>query len=108
MYNLTEYSDNYSKISGSSWQYHKDEPFIDNDGAIIDVPDDLDNTSFKYKQKITGQTGNNEIKDVQIMVSLKCLSNFWGTLEMLLINCEINILLTWSDKCIILIRTGDN
>ena len=98
MYNLTEYSDNYSKYL----EVHG------NTINIIDVPDDLDNTSFKYKQKITGQTGRNGIKDVQIMVSLKCLSNFWGTLEMLLINCEINILLTCSDKCIILTRTGDN
>ena len=35
-------------------------------------------------------------KDVQIMVPLKYLSNFWRTLEMLLINCE-----SWSANCII-------
>ena len=35
------------------------------------------------------------------MVPLKCLSNFWRALEMPLINCEINIFLTWSEECII-------
>ena len=46
MYNLIEYSDNYSKTSGSLWQYYRDQPFINND-IIIDVPDDPDSTSFK-------------------------------------------------------------
>ena len=36
MYNLTEYSDNYSKTSGSLWQYCKDMPTVDNNDAIID------------------------------------------------------------------------
>ena len=72
---------------------------------MIDITDDPDSVSFKYEQKVTGQTGNDGTKDVQIMVPLKYLSNFWRTLEMSLINCEINILLIWSDKCIIV--TGD-
>ena len=63
MYNLIEYSDNYLKKSWSLWQYYRDEPFIDSDGDI-DIPDDPDTTSFNYKQKITGQTGNNARKDV--------------------------------------------
>ena len=49
---------------------------------------------LKQRQKMTGQTGNNETKDVQIMVPLKYLSNFWRTLEMALINYEINLFLT--------------
>ena len=43
---------------------------------------------------MTSQTGNNGTKNVEIMVSLKYLSNFWRSLEMSLINCEINLLLT--------------
>ena len=35
------------------------------------------------------------------MVPLKYLSNFWRTLKMLLINCEINLILTWSTNCVI-------
>ena len=78
MYNLIEYSDNYSKTSGSLWQYYKDEP-----------NDNLANSeSFKSKVKITGSTpAGGSTKDVKIIVLLKYLSNFWRTLEMLLINC---------------------
>ena len=54
MYNLMEYSDNYSKTPGSLWQYYTNEPFINNNGAIIDVPDDSDSASFKSKQKVMG------------------------------------------------------
>ena len=61
--------------------------------------------SFKFKAKITGQTGNNGTKDVEIMVPLKYLSNFWRTLEMPLINCEVNLILTWSSTCVV-IATG--
>ena len=55
---------------------------------IIDVPDDPDNVSFKSKQKITDKTGKDGIKDVQIMVPWKYLSNLCRTLEMSLINCD--------------------
>ena len=50
---------------------------------------------------MTGQTGDDGTKNVEIMVPLKYLSNFWRTLEMLLINCEINLILTWSINCVI-------
>ena len=92
MYNLIEYSDNYAKTSGSLWQYFQDE--LDND---------LENSeSFKFKIKITGKTLNNgNEKDVEIMVPLKYLSNVWRTLEMPLINCEVNLILTWSSTCVI-------
>ena len=49
---------------------------------------------FKFKERIRGQTDNNSIKDVEIIVPLKFLSNFWSTLEMSLINSEINLFLT--------------
>ena len=35
------------------------------------------------------------------MVPLKYLSNFWRTLEMPLINCEVNLILTWSSTCVL-------
>ena len=50
---------------------------------------------------MTGQNGDNGTKNVEIMVPLKYLSNFWRTLEMPLINCEISLLLTWSASCVI-------
>ena len=52
------------------------EPFIKNNDVIIDVLDDPDSASFKSKQKITGQTGNDRTKEVQVMVPLKYLSKF--------------------------------
>ena len=76
MYNLIEYSDNYSKTSGSLWQHYKDVP--DNNLANPE--------SFKYKVKITGNTSaDGNTKDAEIVVTLKYLSNFWPTLEMPLI-----------------------
>ena len=35
------------------------------------------------------------------MMALKYLSNFWRTLKISLINCDINLILTWSDKCML-------
>ena len=99
MYNLIEYSDNYAKTTGSLWQYFRDEP--------VDDDDIEDSKPFKFKTKITGKAPNdgNE-KDVEIMVQLKYLSNFWRTLEMPLINCEVNLILTWSSTCIITESNG--
>ena len=91
MYNLIEYSDNYSKTSGSLWQYCIDIPTLTN-GNIVEFNGANATDSFNFKAKITGQTGNNaRIKGTEIMVPLKDLSNSWRTLEMPLINCEINL-----------------
>ena len=59
MYNLIEHSDNYLKTFGSLWQYYRDEPFTDNNGDVIDIPDDPDTTSFNYKRKITENKQSN-------------------------------------------------
>ena len=88
MYNLIEYRVNFSKTSGSLWQYCKDIPALDADGDIVDFNGANATDSFNFKAKIAGQTGNNGgIEDVEIMVPSKYLSNFWRTLEMPLINC---------------------
>ena len=92
MYNFIEYSDNYSKTSGSLRQYYKDEP---NDNLA-------DSESFKPKVKITGKTpADGNTKNVEIIVPLKYLSNFWRTLEIPLIDSEVNLILTWSRDCVI-------
>ena len=52
---------------------------------------------------MTGQTDDNgEMNNVEIMVPLKYLSNSQRTLEMPLINCEVNLILTWSIDCVII------
>ena len=82
MYNLIEYSDNYEKTTGSLWQYSKDIPARNDSNEITVFTRNNLTNSFNFKVKFTGQTGNNGTKDVEIMVPLKHLSNFWRTLEM--------------------------
>ena len=78
MYNLIEYSDNYSDTSGSLWDFKRDE-IINN----ADLTNDNNSPSFKYKASIIGNTENNGIKNgVKIAIPLKYLSNFWRSLEM--------------------------
>ena len=108
MYNLIEYSDNYAKTTGSLWQYCKDIPARNANGEIIIFAGNNTTDSFKFKAKITGQTGNGGTKGVEIMVPLKYLSNFWRTLEMPLINCEVNLILTWSSNCVFIATTVPN
>ena len=87
MYNLIVYCNNYTKTSGSSWQYHKDIP---NDNITIS------------EVKITGRTPtDSDRKDIEIAVSLKYLSKIWRTHEMSLINYEVNPIITWSVNCVI-------
>ena len=95
---MIEYNDNYSKTSGRFLQYYKDDP-----------NDNIENSeSFKSKIKIRGKTANNgNTKDVEIIVPLKYLINFWRTLEMLLINFEVNLILTWSKNCVITNSEGE-
>ena len=83
MYNLIEYSDNYSKTSGSLWQYCKEIQAVNNDGDIIDFNGVNATDSFNFKTNVTGQAAANNNNDniarrvnVEIMVPLKCLSNF--------------------------------
>ena len=103
MYNLIEYRDSYAKTTGSLWQYCKDIPARSNaNNAIIIFSEDNITDSFKFKAKITGQTGNDGTKDAEIMVPLKYLSNFWRTLEMPLIKCEVNLILTWLSRCVVI------
>ena len=92
IYNLIKGSANYSKPSGSSWQYSRDEA-----NATL-----AKSESFNFKARKTGSARDiNNTKDVKIAVPLKYLSNFWRTLEVLLINCEINLITAWSENCVI-------
>ena len=109
MYNLLEYSDNYSKISGSLWQYCREVLAVNDDENTQDFNGANAIDSFNFKSKITRQTvadnnnGNIDGRvDVEIMVSLKYLSNFWRTLEMPLINCDVELILDWSANYVII------
>ena len=102
MYNLIEYSDNYAKTTGSLWQYCKDIPARNNNNQIVNFTANNPTDSFNFKAKITSQTDDDGTKGVEIMVPLKYSSNFWRTLEMPLINCEVNLILTWSSDCVLI------
>ena len=106
MYNLIEYSDNYAKTTGSLWQCSKNIPARNDNNEITVFTRNNLTDSFNFKAKITGQTDDDGTKDVEIMVPLKYLSNFWRTLEMPLINCEVSLILTWSSTCV-LAAVGD-
>ena len=101
MYDLSQYNKNYNKTTGNLWNYYRDEP---NSGAIRNINYSIkDLKSFNYKTSITGKLeGNNVEKDyVKIVVPLKYLGNFWRTLDVPLINCEVSLNLTWSENCVI-------
>ena len=64
--------------------------------------------SFDYKTNITGKLdGNDTEKKVEIVVPLKHLSNFWRTLDIPLLNFEINIILTWSENCVLISKAKE-
>ena len=97
MYNLIEYSDNYSDTSGNLWQFKRDE-IINN----ANVTNHNNAPSFKYKSNIIGNTENNGRKvGVKIAASLNYLSNFWRSLEMPSINWKVELSLKWTENCII-------
>ena len=102
------YNDNYSKTSGSLWQHCKEIPAVNNPGNIIDFNGANTTGSFNFKTEITGQTNNDGIFNAEIMVPLKYLTHFWRTLEMPLINCEVELILDWSANCVIIYTNVNN
>ena len=101
MYNLIECSKNDRKKTGSLWNYYRDEP---NSGAVGNINYSIkDSKSFDYKTSITGKLEGINVgkNDVETVVLLKYLSNFWRTLDIPLINCEVSLTLTWSEYCVI-------
>ena len=88
MYNLLEYSKNYRKTTGSLWNYYRDEP---------STPPSSNSESFKYKTSIVGETpeDNDSLTGAKDVIPLKHLSNFWRSLNIPLINCEVELILTW-------------
>ena len=97
MYNLIEYSNNYSDISGRLWNFKRDE-IVNN----ADVINDDNAPSYKYEANLISNIENNGTKNgVKIAGPLKYLSNFWRSLEMPLINCKIELSLRWIENCVL-------
>ena len=103
MYNLIEYSANYSDTFDSLWQFKRDEIRGDVD-LTVDAEHIPNNSSpFKYKSSfITNRNG------AKIAVPLKYLTNFWRSLEMLLINCKVELSLKWNENCMLFSKEGNS
>ena len=97
VYNLIEYSNNFSDTSGSLWPFERDESPLTNDGNPNNVSVN-NSTYFKNISSLIGEStaaNNNRVfKNVEIAVPLKYLSNFWIFIEILLVNCKIHLELT--------------
>ena len=113
MYNLLEYSKNYRKTIGSSYNYYRDELSDDADDNNFDNIKIVNSNTFKYKNKITGNTYNvnagaqgydvnkNGTQEVELAIPLKYLGNFWRALNIPLISCEVSLELKWDKNCVI-------
>ena len=111
MYNLLEYSKNYRKSTASLWNYYRDEP---------NNPLSSNCESFKYKTSIqvntynvgVGEEGYDANKvgkiETEVVIPLKHLNNFWNSLNIPLINCEVELILIWCKKCVLADMTRRN
>ena len=103
MYSLIEYSKNYRKKTGSLWDYYRDEPNSGLGGDDNNINYSIKDSKYlDYRASITGklEDENRTKENVETVVPLKYLSNFWRTLDMPLINCEVSLILTWSENLV--------
>ena len=116
MYNLLYYSKNFRKTTGSFWNYYPNMPKSGHDNnanlrqrTIYPIKD---SESFNYKTKLVGNVGavadatdndvKTELEDIKIVVPLKSLSNFMFNLDLLLINSETELILKWTEDCVLI------
>ena len=113
MYNLLEHSKNFRKTIGSLYNYYRDELSDDADDNNSDNIKVVNSNTFKYKNKIIGNTYNvnagaqgydvnkKATQEVELATPLKYLGNFWRALNILLISCEVFLELKWNKNCVI-------
>ena len=113
MYNLLEYSKSYRKTIGSLYNYYRDELSDDADDNNFDNIKVVNSNTFKYKNKIRGNTYNvdagaqgydvnkNGTQEIELAIPLKYLGNFWRALNIPLIICEVFLELKWNKNCVI-------
>ena len=107
MYKLLEHSNNYSMQSGILWNYYRDQvndSTNENNAANnrINGNKTITGKSFEYKTKLVGTTpDDNNTLDAEVAIPLKYLSNFCRSFDLPLINCEVELDLSWSKECLI-------
>ena len=117
MYNLIEYSENYSDSTASLYQFKRQEQNLDAAGDIDNLSDD--SSSFKYKSNLLGDSepiAANENpnliaahrlwKNAHIFVPSKYVSNIFKSLELVLVNTKLYIELNWTKNSVM--YTGDD
>ena len=112
IYNLIEYSSNYSKTTGSLWFYceHEGTDFT------ADIANNENFKSFEYKAKLLEHTvaqlspnaAHRILKKATMAAPLKYLSNFWRLLEMPLINCKVELKPKWTKYCVLSAAGNEN
>ena len=121
MYNLLEYSKNYRKTTGSLWNYYRDEPsdHLSCNSESLKYKTSIQGNTYNVDEKITDDDGNevdnpkydaNKVGKIEteVAIPLKHLSNFWRSLNIPLINCETELILTWLKKCVLADMTTKN
>ena len=80
------------KTTGTLWNYYRDEP---------SNPFSPNSKHFKYKRSITGKAteNNGSLTNAKVVIPLKHLSDFWKSLNISLINCEVELILSFSKNC---------
>ena len=108
MYNLLEYSKNYRKTIGLLYNYYRDELSRDANPNNFPNRNVVNSETFKYKNKIIGNTynvtaGNDRLstKKIELAIPLKYLGNFWRALNIPVISCEVFLELKWNKNCVI-------
>ena len=113
LYNLLEYSKKYRKTIGSLYNCYRDELRDDTDDNNFDNIKIVNSNTFKYKNKITGNTydvyagaqgydvNKNGTQEKELAIPLKYLGNFWRALNIPLISCEVSLELKWNKNCTI-------
>ena len=96
MYNLLEYTDSYFMESGRLWNYYRGE------GSNFANENNDANNHMITNSIVTGSTPNNNSRlNEALVIPLKYLNNFRKSLDMHLINCDIELDLTWSKYCVV-------
>ena len=107
MYNLIEYSDNYSDSTASLYQFKRQELLANNADLTVD-----DSFLFKYKSNLLGnatvENGNAIWKNANIIVPLKYISSFFRSLELHLINTKLFIQLNYTKNSVISNAAGNS
>ena len=108
MYNLIEYSWNYSERTGSLWFYSKDN--ATNFNADVDNNNNFKYFGYKTKllENIESDNSNAILRNATIAVPWKYLSNFWRSLEIPLIHCKVELKPIWTKYCGLSAAGADN